>query len=124
MGFLRKFALAMCLMTTATIVGATPFTRTVPGTSPVLTLPAEYPEAGGVALVMVGVNGNSYFQFSNPAGAFRGYNSNGLPTQFRGNPFTVNDPIALNCGFSTCSTYFGGALANVYIRFTAYDGDT
>ena len=114
----------MCLMTTATIVGATPFTRTVPGTSPVLTLPAEYPEAGGVALVMVGVNGNSYFQFSNPAGAFRGYNSNGLPTQFRGNPFTVNDPIALNCGFSTCSTYFGGALANVYIRFTAYDGDT
>ena len=77
-----------------------------------------------MVVVLVGVSGNSYFQFSNPDGAFRGYNSNGQPTRFRGNPFTVNDPIGLDCGFSTCSTYFGGGLANVYIRFTAYDGDT
>lgn len=101
---------------------ATPFTRSVPGTN--LTLPAGYPEAGGVAFVLVGVNGNIYYQFSNPSGAFVGYQSNGNPPRFRGNPFTINDPIPLNCGFSECSTYFGGGLATAYIRFTAYDGDT
>ena len=101
---------------------ATTFTTTVPGTG--ITLPADYPEAGGVAIVMVGVNGNTYYQFSDPTGAFRGYQYNGTPTAFRGNPFTINDPIALNCGFSTCADYFGGSIAQIYIRFSAYDGDT
>lgn len=101
---------------------ATPFTTAVPGTS--LTLPAEYPEAGGVAFVLVGVNGNVYYQFSNPTGAFVGFQSTGEPAAFRGNPFTINNPIQLDCGFSACTDYFGGALANVYIRFSAYDGDT
>ncbi|WP_162176396.1 DUF7507 domain-containing protein [Sulfitobacter donghicola] len=101
---------------------ATTFTTTVPGTS--LSLPAEYPEAGGVAFVLVGVNGNVYYQFSNPTGAFIGFQQNGRPSAFRGNPFTINDPLTLDCGFSSCSTYFGGAIAEVHIRFSAYDGDT
>lgn len=113
---------AFAILVTATAANATPFTTSVPGTS--LTLPAGYPEAGGVAIVLVGANGNSYFQFSNPTGAFRGFNSNGTPTRFRGDPFTINDPIGLDCGFSTCSTYFGGAISNIYVWFTAYDGDT
>jgi len=113
---------ALGMTATAAPVFATQFTTSVPGTN--LVLPDDYPEAGGVAIVMVGANGNSYFQFSNPEGAFRGFNSNGTPTQFRGNPFTINDPIALDCGFSTCSTYFGGSIAEIYIRFSAYDGDT
>lgn len=100
----------------------TPFTTNVPGTS--LSLPPEYPEAGGVAFVLVGVNGNTYYQFSNPTGAFIGFQNSGTPTAFTGNPFTINNPIELNCGFSSCTDYFGGALANVYIRFSAYDGDT
>ena len=101
---------------------ASPFTTNVPGTS--LVLPAEYPEAGGVAIVMVGANGNAYYQFSNPTGAFVGFQNTGNPAAFRGNPFTINNPISLNCGYSSCSTYFGGSIANVYIRFTAQDGDT
>ncbi len=101
---------------------ATTFTTNVPGTS--LTLPSEYPEAGGVAIVMVGANGNSYFQFSDPDGAFVGFQNTGSPRAFRGNPFTINDPITLNCGFSSCTDYFGGSLAEVHIRFSAYDGDT
>lgn len=101
---------------------ATTFTTTVPGTS--LVLPADYPHAGGVAIVMVGANGNSYFQFSNPTGAFQGYQNSGTPAGFRGNPFTINSPINLNCGFSSCSTYFGGSISQIYIRFTAQDGDT
>ncbi|MFK7939876.1 MAG: hypothetical protein AB8B82_10885 [Roseovarius sp.] len=87
-------------------------------------MPDDYPEAGGVAIVLVGVNGNIYYQFSNPAGAFRGFQSNGQPAAFRGNPFTINNPVPLNCGFSECPDYFGGGLANVYVRFTAFDGDT
>ncbi|PTX53842.1 putative repeat protein (TIGR01451 family) [Litoreibacter ponti] len=101
---------------------ATTFTTTVPGTN--ITLPQDYPEAGGVAIVMVGVNGNIYYQFSDPENAFRGRNNRANRDELEGNPFTVNDPIPLNCGFSTCRDYFGGDLARVYIRFSAYDGDT
>ena len=115
-------AATFLLLASVSPVHATSFTTTVPGTS--ITLPDEYPEAGGVAFVLVGDNGNLYYQFSNPAGAFRGFNSNGQPTNFRGNPFTINDPIALDCGFSSCTDYFGGGLQQIYIRFSAYDGDT
>ncbi len=101
---------------------ATTFTTTVPGTS--ITLPDDYPEAGGVVIVMVGVNGNIYYQFSDPENAFRGFNNRANRDELEGNPFTVNDPIALDCGFSSCRDYFGGDLARVYIRFSAYDGDT
>ncbi|MEL6564651.1 MAG: hypothetical protein AAFQ59_09425 [Pseudomonadota bacterium] len=101
---------------------ATPFTTNVPGTN--IALPDAYPEAGGVVIVMEGVNGQIYYQFSDPNGAFRGRNSNGQPSRFRGNPFTVNDPIPLECGIRSCTDYFGGAIAQVYVRFSAYDGDT
>ncbi len=101
---------------------ATTFTTTVPGTG--VTLPPEYPEAGGIAMVLTGVNGNIYYQFSNPDGAFIGFQNTGQPSQFRGNPFTINDPISLDCGFRSCTDYFGGAIARIDIRFTAYDGDT
>ena len=114
-------ALAVGLFS-AISVEATPFTTTVPNSS--ITLPAEYPEAGGVVMVYTGVNGNIYYQFSNPAGAFRGFNSNGQPAQFRGNPFTINNPLTLDCGFATCTNYFGGGIASLDIRFSAYDGDT
>ncbi|MCF6443304.1 DUF11 domain-containing protein [Nereida sp. MMG025] len=120
----------LCVLTICTVVFglisspafATQFTMTVPGAG--IPVPSQYPQAGGVVIVMVGVNGQVYYQFSDPDGAFRGYNSNGQPPQFRGNPFTINDPIPLNCGIRSCTDYFGGAIANVYIRFSAYDGDT
>ncbi|MEQ6204566.1 hypothetical protein ABMC88_16115 [Sulfitobacter sp. HNIBRBA2951] len=123
---MSKFLLLGLVMVLTIAAGkpaqATPFTRNVPGTT--LSLPTQYPEAGGIAFVLVGVNGNVYYQFSNPTGAFRGFQNNGTPAAFNGNPFTINNPLTLNCGFSSCADYFGGALSNVYIRFSAYDGDT
>ena len=101
---------------------ATPFTSTVPVTG--VALPTPYPQAGGVAIVMTGVNGNIYYQFSDPVGAFVGYQNSGDPAAFRGNPFTINNPIALQCGFRSCTDYFGGAIAQIDVRFSAYDGDT
>ncbi|MEY1554478.1 beta strand repeat-containing protein [Yoonia sp. R2331] len=115
-------AVALGLIANATPATATPFTSTVPGSG--VALPPEYPEAGGVAIVLTGSNGNIYYQFSNPAGAFRGFQNNGTPSQFRGNPFTINDPIGLDCGFRSCTDYFGGSIAQIDVRFTAYDGDT
>lgn len=103
-------------------VSATPFTTTVPGVG--IPLPEVYPEAGGVAIVMVGDNGNVYYQFSDPDGAFVGFQNSGQPAAFRGNPFTINDPIPLDCGIRTCTEYFGGGIATMYVRFSAYDGDT
>ena len=122
-----RFCLAVTLVfcavwTSLSTASATPFTMNVPGTS--LALPTAYPAAGGVAIVLVGANGNAYFQFSNPTGAFQGYQNSGTPAAFQGNPFTINSPINLDCGFSPCADYFGGSVANIYIRFTAYDGDT
>ena len=126
-----RAVLRLCLVVTLAVsavwsglspASATPFTMNVPGTS--LSLPADYPQAGGVAIVMVGANGNAYYQFSNPTGAFQGYQNSGSPTAFRGNPFTINNPITLDCGYSPCTDYFGGSVAKIYIRFTAYDGDT
>jgi hypothetical protein len=100
---------------------SSPFTRTSPSG---IALPAVYPEAGGVAMIMVGANGNIYYQFSNPAGAFVGYQNTGAPAAFRGNPFTINSPLTLDCGLQSCSDYFGGAIVSMEIRFTALDGDT
>ncbi len=114
------FAAGLGLTTSA--AQATTFTTTVPGTT--ITLPEDYPEAGGVAIVMVGINGNVYYQFSDPENAFVGFNNRANRDELEGNPFTVNDPITLNCGFSSCRDYFGGGLARVHIRFSAYDGDT
>ncbi len=120
--FLLVWALLANLIAVAAgPVAATPFTMTTPNG---ITLPSAYPEAGGVAMVMVGVNGNTYYQFSDPSGAFVGYQNSGNPAAFRGNPFTINNPISLNCGNTTCATYFGGAIATMYVRFSAYDGDT
>ncbi len=134
---MRAFFASIADMTTKTLSGAavaiaslsasgpaeaTNFTTTVPGTG--ITLPDEYPEAGGVAVVMVGQNGNIYYQFSNPANAFVGFQNNPNRPELGGNPFTINDPLALDCGFASCTDYFGGGIANLYIRFSAFDGDT
>ncbi|MBU2994027.1 DUF11 domain-containing protein [Octadecabacter sp. 1_MG-2023] len=120
--FLR---IAATLATTllAAAASATTYTENVPAPTS-LPLPPEYPAAGGVVIVLTGANGNIYYQFSDPDGAFRGFNNNGDPAAFRGNPFTVNDPISLDCGFSSCSDYFGGSIARMDVRFSAYDGDT
>ncbi|MGJ8609527.1 MAG: beta strand repeat-containing protein, partial [Octadecabacter sp.] len=107
----------------ATSVAATPYTENVPAPTS-LPLPTEYPAAGGVVIVLTGANGNVYYQFSDPTGAFRGFNNNGTPDEFEGNPFTVNDPISLDCGYSSCTDYFGGSIARMDVRFSAYDGDT
>ncbi len=123
-GILKRIATASAVVSTlwALPVAATTFTSTVPTTG--VTLPPEYPEAGGVAMVLTGVNGNIYYQFSDPDGAFIGFQNRGTPRAFRGNPFTINDPIQLDCGFRDCIDYFGGAIAQIDVRFTAYDGDT
>ena len=118
----KLYAFAAAILLLASQAVATTFTTSVPGTS--IVLPDDYPEAGGIAIVLVGANGNLYFQFSDPTGAFVGFQNSGEPAQFRGNPFTINDPIGLDCGYSTCTDYFGGSLAEIHVRFSAYDGDT
>ncbi|SMX41122.1 hypothetical protein [Octadecabacter ascidiaceicola] len=101
---MKHFVLVTAIVLTSFWSGsasATPYTENVPAPTS-LPLPPEYPAAGGGVIVLTGANGNVYYQFSDPTGAFRGYNSNGQPSRIRGNPFTVNDPIELNCGFTDC----------------------
>ena len=118
---IRLFAWCFLFAIWSATASATPYTSATPNG---IALPGAYPEAGGVAIVLVGTNGNIYYQFSDPAGAFRGFQSNGQPAAFRGNPFTINNPISLDCGNTACPTYFGGAIATMYVRFSAWDGDT
>jgi uncharacterized repeat protein (TIGR01451 family) len=101
---------------------ATPFTTTVPGTS--IVLPTSYPQAGGVVIVLVGVNGNVYYQYSNPSVMYQGYNNSGTPAAWQGNPMQIAPVTTINCGLQSCSSYFGGGIASMSVRFTAYDGDT
>ena len=101
---------------------ATTFTTTVPGTS--ITLPATYPQAGGVAIVLEGANGNVYYQFVNPSTMFQGLQNTGTPAAWQGNPFQIGPTMVLNCGpVVSCSTYLGGSITRMSVRFTAYDGD-
>jgi len=100
---------------------ATTFTETVPnGNGPI---PATYPPVGGTMVVLIGANGNIYYQFVNPSTQFRGRNTNGFPAQFRGNPFQLGPTQTLNCGPTACSTYFGGSIVEGYARLTVRDGD-
>jgi uncharacterized repeat protein (TIGR01451 family) len=105
------------------LASASTFTTTVPGTA--ITIPATYPQAGGVVIVLEGVNGNVYYQFVNPSTMFQGYQNNGAPAAWQGNPFQIGPVMALNCGpITSCSTYLGGGATRMSVRFTAYDGDS
>lgn len=109
---------------------ATPFTTTVPGTN--VQIPSNYPEAGGIVLVLEGANGNFYFQVSNPSTMMRGFQNRPTtqgnstqPQNFRGAPdFQIAPEYTVDCGTASCSDYFGGGIVNGWVRFTAQDGDT
>jgi large repetitive protein len=120
---LAKFVLALLVfLLSAVNVAATTFTMSVPNTS--LTLPSTYPQAGGVAIVLEGVNGNVYYQFVNPSTMFVGYQNTGTPVAWQGNPFQIGPAMVLNCGpVVSCSSYLGGSITRMTVRFTAYDGD-
>jgi uncharacterized repeat protein (TIGR01451 family) len=117
-------ALAAALML-APPAAATPFTITVPGTN--IQIPGNYPEAGGIVLVLQGANGNFYFQISNPSDMMRGFQDRNttVPQNFRGQPdWQVAEEYTVDCGVSSCADYFGGGIVAGWVRFTAQDGDT
>ncbi len=114
-------ALVFAIVGGASSTQATTFTTTVPGTS--IVIPAAYPQAGGVVIVLEGANGNVYYQFSNPSSMFQGYQNNGTPAAWMGNPFQIAPTTTIQCGVQNCSSYFGGSITRMSVRFTAYDGD-
>ncbi len=115
-------ALLLLVLVDTHVARATTFTMAVPNTT--LTLPTTYPQAGGVAIVLEGANGNVYYQFINPSTMFQGFQNTGTPTAWQGNPFQIGPVMALNCGpVVSCSSYLGGGITRMSIRFTAYDGD-
>jgi uncharacterized repeat protein (TIGR01451 family) len=101
---------------------ATTFTETVPnGNGPI---PNTYPPVGGTMFVLIGANGNIYYQFVNPSTQFRGFAGTGTPTAFQGIPtFQLGPTQALNCGIVSCSDYFGGSIVEGYARLTVRDAD-
>ncbi len=126
-GVARKVCLGAAL-TAVFVLGmvetvfATTFTTTVPGTS--ITIPTTYPQAGGVVIVLEGTNGNIYYQFVNPSTMFQGYQNSGTPAAWNGNPFQIGPTMTLNCGpVVSCSSYLGGGITRMSVRFSAYDGD-
>ncbi|MEB8434564.1 hypothetical protein OO007_20165, partial [Cocleimonas sp. KMM 6892] len=103
------------------IAYATTFTETVPnGNGPI---PNTYPPVGGTMVVLVGANGNIYYQFVNPSTQFQGFEQTGTPAAYRGSPFQLGPTQALNCGTVSCTDYFGGSITEGYVRLTARDGD-
>jgi len=125
-GGLMKAFRALCVFALSLLFGAaafaTPFTETVPnGNGPI---PATYPPVGGTMFVLIGINGNIYYQFVNPSTQFQGFAGTGTPTAFQGIPtFQLGPTQALNCGTVSCSTYFGGSIVEGYARLTVRDAD-
>ena len=113
------FWIGLCLPMQA---HATPFTETVPnGNGPI---PDTYPAVGGTMFVLIGDNGNIYYQFVNPSTQFQGFAGTGQPVAFRGIPtFQLGPQQTLNCGIVSCSDYFGGGIAEGYARLTVRDAD-
>lgn len=106
----------------ATDARATIYTTTVPNGNGLI--PNTFPEVGGTLFVFIGASGNIYYQFVNPSTQFEGFQNTGAPVGFRGNPFQLGPTQTLNCGPTACSTYFGGAIVEGYVRLTARDGDS
>jgi len=102
-------------------VWATPYTETVPNGNGAI--PDTYPPVGGTMFVLIGANGNIYYQFVNPSTQFEGFQNGGTPVAFRGNPFQLGPTQVLNCGPTACIDYFGGSIVEGYARLTARDGD-
>jgi len=100
---------------------ATTFTETVPNGNGAI--PDTYPPVGGTMFVLIGANGNIYYQFVNPSTQFEGFQFTGEPAEFQGNPFQLGPEQALNCGPTACIDYFGGSIVEGYARLTARDGD-
>jgi len=101
---------------------ATPFTETVPnGNGPI---PDTYPAVGGTMFVLIGANGNIYYQFVNPSTQFQGFAGTGSPAAFQGIPtFQLGPQQNLNCGIVSCTDYFGGSIVEGYARLTVRDAD-
>ena len=122
--FLQVFAtffIAALAVFLPTFALATPFTETVPGGNGAI--PITYPRVGGTMVVLVGANGNIYYQFVNPSTQFQGFQNTGTPVGYQGNPFQLGPAQTLNCGPTACTTYFGGSIVEGYVRLTARDGD-
>ncbi|WP_299881450.1 hypothetical protein [uncultured Cocleimonas sp.] len=100
---------------------ATTFTETVPNGNGAI--PSTYPRVGGTMVVLIGANGNIYYQFVNPSTQFQGFQNSGTPTAYQGNPFQLGPTQTLNCGPTACIDYFGGSIVEGYARLTARDGD-
>lgn len=126
----RLFAILLFVCGSVGSAAATPFTTTVPGTN--VQIPGNYPEAGGIVLVLQGANGNFYFQISNPSGMMVGFQdrpttqgNSTQPQNFRGTPdWQIAPEYTVDCGTATCNQYFGGGIVAGWVRFTAFDGDT
>lgn len=120
--FMKAMFITSTVMVATTLSAqATTFTETVPnGNGPI---PSTYPPVGGTMFVLIGANGNIYYQFVNPSTQFEGFQFTGTPAQFRGNPFQLGPTQALNCGPTACVDYFGGSIVEGYARLTARDGD-
>ena len=107
---------------TAPTAWATTFTETVPNGNGAI--PNTYPPVGGTMFVLIGANGNIYYQFVNPSTQFQGFAGTGTPTAFQGIPvFQLGPQQTLNCGSVSCNAYFGGSIVEGYARLTVRDAD-
>ncbi len=122
-GVLLRLILPFVFVLAETLpVFATTYTETVPNGNGAI--PNTYPPVGGTMFVLIGANGNIYYQFVNPSTQFEGFQDTGTPVAFQGNPFQLGPTQALNCGPTPCNAYFGGSIVEGYARLTARDGDS
>jgi hypothetical protein len=98
---------------------ASAFTSTTPFGVDVTSVGAS--TVGGVVVQLVGTNGASVVSQLAASSLYVGFNYDGTPVGYRGNPMT----IGVQTGFGAAITgALGGGIAKAAFRFSLYDGDS
>lgn len=110
---------ASAFLAASGVASATTFTSTSPTGLDVTTVGAS--TVGGIVVDLVGTNNAHVVSQLAASSLFIGYDNNGTPVSYRGDPFT----IGIQSGFSAAVTgALGGGLQSASVRFTLYDGDS
>lgn len=119
---INKLAIATTLATALLASGSafsTAFTSTSPTGLDVTTVGAS--TVGGIVVDLVGLNNAHVVSQLAASTLFIGYDYNGSPVAYRGDPFTIGIQSGFGAGVTGA---LGGGLQSASIRFTLFDGDS
>lgn len=117
MRWTRPLMVAVATVTVAGTADAQGFYSSPTGSA----LPAGVTAVGGIVADLVGLNGSRLVSQLSASSLYVGFDNNGTPIAYRGNPLT----IGIQSGFTAGQlSALGGGLAQAAFRVSLFDGDS